>query len=373
MRFWGEESRRDLAALAADPVFGPRLEGTVHANLLPSWPMGRERRPGSAVTLLPGNEGIAQEVAGRVGKLVDTVGGGGMAGAEESVAELETLLDRPTVTALGGIADALGATSAAGALHRSLTAGLPEELAWPALESVYAEFAAEAEAEAEAETEVDGDGDGDGGGEGGPVQGVTGVAGVTCTWPVLTVFGGGRAVAVDPDGVRGSCRFTVPEDATMHAVHYVGGSFLVSWTVKPNPYFCDTACWADRPEEPFTPDEQGGLVPFGGKLDGAYGFQFETADGGGRHGGLRALRPGGTEGIDSNELQIGDGSRVWTNGVYQERPWEAVHPVTGEPEGGAEVPAFPAAPRAPTRRRNRPGRTWPSLRRPSTSRRSPPV
>jgi hypothetical protein len=32
MRFWGERSRRDLAALAADPVFGPRLEGTVHAG-----------------------------------------------------------------------------------------------------------------------------------------------------------------------------------------------------------------------------------------------------------------------------------------------------------------------------------------------------
>ncbi|WP_234315142.1 hypothetical protein [Streptomyces globisporus] len=326
MRFWGERSRRDLAALAADPVFGPRLEGTVHANLLPGRPMARGRRPGSAVTLLPGNEGIAHEVAGRVGRLVDTVGGGGMAGAEESVAELETLLDRPTVTALGGVADALGATSAAGALHRSLTAGLPEELAWPALESVYAEFAAEQP-----------------GGEAG-VGPVPGVAGVTCTWPVLTVFGADRAVAVAPDGVRGSCRFTVPEEATMHAVHHVGGSFLVSWTVKPDPYFCDTAYWADRPEAPFTPDEQGGLVPFGGKLDGAYGFQFETADGGGRHGGLRALRPGGTEGIDGNELQLGDGSRIWTNGVYGRRPWELVEPVTGEPRGGADVPDFPGRP-----------------------------
>ncbi|MGW8763396.1 hypothetical protein ACWGN5_12945 [Streptomyces sp. NPDC055815] len=327
MRFWGEKSKRDLAALAADPVFGPRLEGTVHTNLLPNWHRSRGRQPGSAVTLLPGNEGIAQEVAGRVGKLVDTVGGGGMAGAEESVAELETLLDRPTVTALGGIADALGATSAAGALRRSLTAGLPEELAWPALESVYVEFEAEAEADA-----ADG------------VGALPGVAGVTCTWPVLTVFGADRAVAVDPDGVRASCRFTVPDDATMYAVHYVGGSFLVSWSVKPDPYFCDTACWADRPEEPFTPDEQGGLVPYGGKLDGAYGFQFETADGGGRHGGLHALRPGGREGIDSNELQLGDGSRVWTNGVYRRRAWEAVDPVTGEPTGGVEVPDFPGRP-----------------------------
>ncbi|MEV4429906.1 hypothetical protein AB0K23_31995 [Streptomyces sp. NPDC049602] len=353
MRFWGEQSRRDLGALAADPVFGPRLEGTVHADLLPSWPMGSRRQPGSAVTLLPGNEGIAHEVAGRVGKLVDTVGGGGMAGAEESVAELETLLDRPTVAALGGIGDALGATSAAGALRRSLAAGLPEELAWPALEPVYAEFAAEAEAEAEAEAGAEGEADPGAESEGddeagetadGIVSGMPGVVGVTSTWPVLTVFGADRAVAVAPDGVRASCRFTVPEDTTMHAVHYVGGSFHVSWTVKPDPHLCDTAHWADRPDEPFTPDDQGGLVPFGGALDGAYGFQFETADGGGRHGGRRALRPGGTEGIDGYELQLGDGSRIWTDGVYDGRPWEAVDPVTGEPVGGAELPDFPGRP-----------------------------
>ncbi|MET9961363.1 hypothetical protein ABZ128_20305 [Streptomyces sp. NPDC006326] len=326
MRFWGERSRRDLAALAADPVFGPRLEGTVHAGLLPGWAPSRRRRAGSAVTLLPGNEGIAREVAGRVGKLVDTVAGGGMAGAEEAVAELDTLLDRPTVTALGGIADALAEAGAAGALRRSLAAGLPEELAWPALESVYAEFAADAAPEEAADAVL------------------PGVAGVTATWPVLTVFGRDRAVAVAPDGVRGSCRFTVPDGATMFAVHYVGGSFLVSWTLAPRPYHCDTAVWADRPEEPFTPDEPGGLVPFGGSLDGAYGFQFETADGGGRHGGRRVLRPGGREGIDRDELQLGDGSRIWTNAVFGRRPWEVVDPVTGEPRGEVALPGFPGRP-----------------------------
>ncbi|MDV9193660.1 hypothetical protein R6L23_36560, partial [Streptomyces sp. SR27] len=214
---------------------------------------------------------------------------------------------------------------------RSLAAGLPEELAWPALESVYSEFAADA---ARADS-VDGSADGVG------AAALPGVAGVTSTWPVLTVFGRDRAVAVAPDGARGSCAFTVPEAATMFAVHYVGGSFLVSWALKENPYYCDTAVWADRPEEPFTPDEVGGLVPFGGKLDGAYGFQFETADGGGRHGGLRALRPGGTGGIDRYELQVGDGSRIWTNGVYEKSPWRAVDAVSGEPRDGTDRPEFP--------------------------------
>ncbi|MEV6246121.1 hypothetical protein AB0M38_07940 [Streptomyces sp. NPDC051742] len=386
MRFWGERSRRDLAALAADPVFGPRLEGTVHAGLTPRGFRQRSRRAGSAVTLLPGNEGIAQEVAARVGRLVDTVGGGGMAGAEEAVAELETLLDRPTVTALGGVGDALAEVSAAGALRRSLTAGLPEELAWPALESVYEEFAAaflreategalaggpvtdDAPAEDPGAAEAPGGGSEPGSAAGaagvagaaGPsgvseaagvagligVAGLPGVIGVTSTWPVLTVFGRDRAVAVAPDGVRGSCRFTVPEDATMVAVHYVGGSFLVSWSLKPSPYYCDTAIWADRPGAPFTPDDWGGLVPFGGSLDGAYGFQFETADGSGRHGGFRVTRPGGTEGIDRDELQLGDGTRIWTNAVYRRKPWEVVDPVTGERLGATPLPDFPG--RAPS-------------------------
>ncbi|MFH9725693.1 hypothetical protein ACH4M4_22415 [Streptomyces sp. NPDC017254] len=361
MRFWGERSRRDLAALAADPVFGPRLEGTVHAGMTPNWYGAPRRRAGSAVTLLPGNEGIAQEVAGRVGKLVDTVGGGGMAGAEEAVAELETLLDRPTVTALGGVGDALADSSAAGALRRSLAAGLPEELAWPALEAVYEEFAADAvraaagdgtapdrtaTADATATTgapeKTAGTDEAEAAGVADPVGavGLPGVAGVTSTWPVLTVFGRDRAVAVAPDGVRGSCRFTVPEDATMFAVHYAGGSFLVSWSLKPNPYYCDTAFWAERPDEVFTPEEHGGLVPFGGSLDGAYGFQFETADGGGRHGGLRVMRPGDTQGIDREELQLGDGSRIWTNAVYGQG-WQAVDPVTGTRTGATPLPDFP--------------------------------
>lgn len=370
MRFWGEKSRRDLAALAADPVFGPRLEGTVHAGMMPNWYGAPGRKAGSAVTLLPGNEGIAQEVAGRVGKLVETVGGGGMAGAEEAVAELETLLDRPTVTALGGIGDALADASAGGALRRSLAAGLPEELAWPALEAVYEDFATDVARAAAGDGTAGHGAAGDGtarradtgttatvttvedgteaAGPAAPVgaAGLPGVAGVTSTWPVLTVFGRDRAVAVAPDGVRGSCGFTVPEDATMFAVHYVGGSFLVSWTLKPNPYHCDTAFWADRPDEVFTPEDDGGLVPFGGSLDGAYGFQFESADGGGRHAGLRVTRPGDTEGIDREELQLGDGSRIWTNAVYG-RGWEAVDRVTGVRTGAAPLPDFPGRAASP--------------------------
>ncbi|MEV7028372.1 hypothetical protein AB0O00_40435, partial [Kitasatospora sp. NPDC093558] len=194
-------------------------------------------------------------------------------------------------------------------------------------------------------------------------SGPAGIEGITCTWPVLTVFNRERAVAVDPDGIRATCRFTVPDDATLFAAHYAGGSFLISWTCEPSPYYCDTAVWADRPDTPFTPTRLKGLVPYGGSLDGAYGFQFETADGTGRHGGLRVLRPGDTHGIDGDELQLGDGTTIWTNAVFGDRPWRPADPVTGEPVTAGPVTADPVTgrpvtgePQAPAPQPDFPGR-----------------
>ncbi|GAA4894268.1 hypothetical protein ACFPM3_07630 [Streptomyces coeruleoprunus] len=301
LEFWGARSRRDLKSLAADPVFGPRLEGTVHAGL---------RGGGTAITRLPENAGIAAEVHSRIEGLLGTLRGGGVAAADEAVDELASLLDRPTTTALDGIEEALAGLDLTGPLARALRAGLPEELGWAALEEVLAGF------------EPDG------------------VRGVTCTWPVLTVYGRDRAVAVDHAGVRASCAFRVPEDATMHVVHFAGGRFLVSWTAEEQNTSGHHAFWTDRPEEVFRPERQIGLRPFDGLIDGGFGFQFESADGGGRHDGGRVLRPGDRDGIDNHELQMSDGVRFWSNDVYGD-DWRRVDPVTGERAGGRELPELP--------------------------------
>ncbi|KUH40531.1 MULTISPECIES: hypothetical protein [Streptomyces] len=300
LEFWGERSRRDLRALAADPVFGRRLEGTVHAGL---------RGGGTAITRLPENAGIAAEVHARVEALLAEARGGGVAAADEAVDELAALLDRPTATALEGVEEALAAVDLVGPLGRALRAGLPEELGWPALEEAVTEF------------------------------GPGGVRGVTSTWPVLTVYGADRAVAVDHGGRRGACAFRVPEGATLHVVHFVGGSFLVSWTDEERGSYGTRAFWADRPQDVFTPERWGGLRPFDGIIDGAFGFQFATPDGGGRHDGSRVLRPGGREGVDCRELQMSDGTRFWSARVYGD-DWERVDPVTGERGGKRELPAF---------------------------------
>ncbi|MFI1280996.1 hypothetical protein ACH4U5_09585 [Streptomyces sp. NPDC020858] len=302
LSFWGDHSRRDLKALAADPVFGPRLEGTVHAGL---------RGGGTAITRLPENPGIAAEVQARVESLLGALARGGLAAADEAVEELAGLLDRPTATALDGIDEALAALDPAGPLARALRAGLPEELGWPALEEALGVLAPED------------------------------VAGVTCTWPVLTVYGRSKAVAVAPGSVRASIGFALPGDAVHHVVHYVGGQFLVSWSTDPDDAFGRRAFWSDRPEEVFVPAESYGLRPYGGSIQGGLGYQFETRDGGGRHDGERVLRPGGREGIDHHEFQMSDGTRVWSSRVFAGRKgWARVDPATGERAADHTLPAF---------------------------------
>ncbi|MFJ3882682.1 hypothetical protein ACIPW5_35200 [Streptomyces sp. NPDC090077] len=304
--FWGARSRRDLKALAADPVFGPRLEGTVHAGL---------RGGGTAIGRLPHNAGIAAEVHGRIEGLLAALRGGGLAAADEAVDELGTLLDRPTARALDGIDGALAEPDLTGPLGRALRAGLPEEYGWPALE--------------EAVT-----------GLGGPDA----VTGVTCTWPLLTVYGPDRAVTVDHAGPRASCTFRLPDEATAHTVHHVGGAFLIGFGTTPKASFCDRAFWADHPEDVFEPEQQLGMRRYGGRGD--LGYHFATPDGGGRHEGGSVLRPGGREGIGSYDSQMSDGRRYWSSGGVGPRTGQTltrVHPETGAVLADPTPPEFHAS------------------------------
>ncbi|MFI9244652.1 hypothetical protein ACIGXF_19125 [Streptomyces sp. NPDC053086] len=300
LSFWDDRSRRDLKALAAHPVFGRRLEGTVHEGL---------RGAGTAITRLPANAGIAAEVHTRVEGLLGELRGGGLAAADEAVTELAGLLDRPTAVALDGIEEALAALDLTGPLARALRAGLPEELGWPALETALARFD--------------------------PADTLR----VTCTWPVLTVFGADRALAVDPTGTRATCAFRVPHEATEHAVHYVGGQFLVSWHTGDRYSPAAGAFWADRPQDVFTPEDVLGLHPYGGLIQGGFGYQFETPDRGGRFDGERVLRPGGREGIGDHEFQMSDGRRFFAAMVFHTHGnWTAYDPATGDRT--ADLPDF---------------------------------
>ncbi|MEU9254631.1 hypothetical protein AB0D66_22615 [Streptomyces sp. NPDC048270] len=302
LHFWGARSRRDLKALAADPVFGPRLEGTVHAGL---------RGAGTAITRLPANPGIAAEVHTRIESLAGALAGGGLAAADEAVGELRDLLDRPTATALDGIEEVLAALDLTGPLARTLRAGLPEELGWPALDAALAGFA--------------------------PGE----LAGVTCTWPVLTLYGRGHAVAVDPSGVRAAHGLRLPEESAHHTVHFAGGQFLVGWTTDPESPFATHAHWTGSPDEVFRPEHARGLRPYLNSIQGGLGYQFESADGRGRHDGEGVLRPGGREGIRHHDQQMGDGAGIWSSEVFASGDdWARVDPVTGVRAAGPTLPEW---------------------------------
>ncbi|MFG2513043.1 hypothetical protein [Streptomyces sp. NPDC048584] len=304
LEFWGEASRRDLRALAADPVFGPRLEGTVHDGPRPGG--------GTAISRLPDTPEIAAEVRARIDKLLDALRGGGLAAADEAVDELRELLDRPTAIALDGIEEALDALDLTGPLARALRAGLPEELGWPALDRALTEFR--------------------------PDETVH----VTCTWPVLTVYGDTRAVAVDHAGQVDAYTLRLPDGAGPHSVHWVGGQFLVAWEGKGDD--AGGAYWSGSPSDTLGPQYFYGLRPYGGSIQGGLGYQFRTPDGGGRFDGERVLRPGQEPGTHGRDYQMYDGRDFWSADVFAERRggWERLDPVTGEPTGDRTLPAFHA-------------------------------
>ncbi|OLT12854.1 hypothetical protein BJF79_21415 [Actinomadura sp. CNU-125] len=296
LRLWGDRSRRDLRALAADPVFGKRLEGTVHADLL----------HGTAISRVgPGVESAVHE---RLAPLLERAAGAPLGDAAQAVAELDGHLDPPTIAALDGIDGALAGLDLAAPLARTLRAGVHAELHWPALDEAVAELGED-------------------------------VRGVTSTWPVLTVYGRERAIAVDHRGRRGACGFALPEDVRVHSVHYVGGDFLVGWSTRRDTV-ADEACWASDPAAVFAPDDVSGMESCRGRMNAALGFQFETADGG-RYDGVRVLYPGDRDGV-AEGAQLTDGTRVWTlaEPAHLGR-WTVFDPATGERSvPGAALPHF---------------------------------
>lgn len=267
MHFWGADSRRDLIALAADPKLGPRLEGVVHAD---------RQTTGSAIVRLPDNPGIERAVFARIAGVIDRVASGGLLDAELAIAELDELLDLPTMQALDGIEEALAVLDGVGPLVRTLRAGIPGEFRWPAWEAA--------------------------------IRHLGSAQGVTATWPMLTLYNRTRAVVIDPHAMVAETEFTIPAGKHLGAVFFVGGDFLVGYGDTTTSY-AKHAFWTSAPDEHFSVTDWLGLRACRNIYDGGLGYQFATADG--RHDGRRVLRPGERHGIADLHCQVSDGERVW--------------------------------------------------------------
>ncbi|KAF0845404.1 hypothetical protein FNL39_1075 [Nocardia caishijiensis] len=298
MRFWGKDSRRDLIALAADPVLGPRLESTVHAD---------SRTTSSAIVRLPDNPGIERSVFARIVALVERVASGGLLDAERALAELDELLDLPTVQALDGIEEALAVLDGVGPLLRTLRAGVPSELHWPAWEAAIGDLGS--------------------------------ARGVTATWPMLTLYNRKRAVVIGPHTTVAETELTIPAGTHLRVVFYAGGDFLVGYSDTKVSY-PKRAFWTSALHEEFEPTDWYGMTACRSREYDGLGYHFATHDG--RHDGRRILRSGDRHGVAGHLCQMSDGERVWRFEGQQTRldSWAEVDPISGVPTETSSLPAF---------------------------------
>ena len=224
--------------------------------------------------------------------------------AEQALHRLDQSLTHFVMDTLSGIPESLEGLDLAEPLARTLRFGIPKEYTWPAFE--------------EAVIEV------------GTRPG--GVLGMTSTWPVLTVYGRDTAVAVDHRGRRCSGTFDLPEVAAKHAVHYVGGDFLVSWVHRDDAHRHGSerarAFWCSVPDDVFDAGTDPGLFYSGAAHRYDLGLTLQSPDGG-RYDSGRVLRPGDRTGIGYAADHATDGTRVWGDGDRWFHGATELDPVTG--------------------------------------------
>ncbi|MFF3171978.1 hypothetical protein ACFVQ0_05110 [Streptomyces sp. NPDC057900] len=201
-------------------------------------------------------------------------------------------------------------------LAATLRTGVLDELGWPALDTAYAELAAESAGVHRRGRRSEG-------------------VGVTGAWPALILNTLERAVVVGPEGVLLTHTLRLP--ATVDhwrslAFRYVDGELLVIWWEdgKPRGY------WSHRPAEPFTVG--GEQIPrWGGS--GPSDEVCLPLPGGGRATGGKALHAGDTS-LPPQRAVISDGTGHWREGHQgTQRVWLEYDPATGT-HGRASLPAF---------------------------------
>ncbi|MFJ4623696.1 hypothetical protein [Streptomyces sp. NPDC088812] len=296
--------RRDLTAIAADPRHRRLLYvsvGTLSGHRPePELLDGLAGQPVLADVLREWLDDAAEELTAAAGLPAART-------ALDRLRPFRTVAARVSPAAVAKVA----AHRAAPLLGRTLRAGIPDELGWPALE--------EALARLDAET----------------LRGRDDTLAVEEAWPALILSRRHKAIVVGPQEIllEHDLRLPAELDRWQRPVfRYTDGELLVMWRQGSKQF----GYWSARPSEVF---------PLGGEqLPHWYGSSDAgepsiPLPGGGRATGGRTLHAGDTV-VPPDRPVLGDGTSYWRQGREgRRRVWLEYDPATGT-HGRASLPAF---------------------------------
>ncbi|MFI1408618.1 hypothetical protein ACH4Y0_01570 [Streptomyces sp. NPDC020707] len=304
---WLRESQpggRDLAATAADARCRPLLHRAVGA-------LGGDRSVSAQSLQSLADHPVLHDVLREwLDDAAETFGAStGLPGARAAIQRLRPF--RPVAARVSPRAVArVAGHEIAPLLGRTLRAGIPDELGWPALDEALRLMDSETGRHRDDHLRL------------------------TEAWPALILSRGHKAVVVGPDEVLLDHDLRLPVELdrwTYPRFRYTDGELLVTWRQE-NKQF---GYWSARPSEVFT---------LGGEqLPHWYGSDADDPSiplsGGGRATGGRTLHAGDTV-LPADRPVIGDGTTCWRQGRQGvQQVWLEYDPATGT-HGRASLPAF---------------------------------
>ncbi|MFF3850308.1 hypothetical protein [Streptomyces sp. NPDC002328] len=304
---WLKETRpagRDLTALAADPRYRRLLYRSVGT-------LSGQRPDAELVRGLAGHPVLADVLREWLDDSADALSAArGLPAAREALDRLRPY--RAVAAAVSPAAVAkTAAHEAAPLLGRTLRAGIPDELGWPALDEALERLDSETRRDRDDSLHVEE------------------------AWPALILSRRHMAIVVGPREIllEHELRLPVELDRWQRPTfRYVDGELLVMWWQDRK----QRGYWSARPQEVFTVGGEQSPRWYGG---GDAGEPSLPLPGGGRATGGRTLHAGDTVVPPSRRL-LGDGTSLWREGRQGRRQvWLEYDPATGT-HGRASLPAF---------------------------------
>ncbi|MEU4693577.1 hypothetical protein [Actinoplanes sp. NPDC023714] len=313
---WADDDgpgRRDLAAIAADPRWRPVLRQGARDAI-------RRLRSGDSLTgpALPeqtlrhafGAAGVRDVLVELVTELAGRAGDGTLRSLDLHLTELAPLWSPHGMALAPEAFRRLGAIDMAAVLTRSLRAGLPEELAWPAYEEVTGRLKAVRIGE---------------------------------SWPELLVHDQHAAHVIAPDGTVTEHHFRYPAGGHPHApqrwsetaCRLVDGDLLVMWRGEEG----GAGYWSSRPSEIIAAEMRSEPVLWNAPAEPL------PVPGGGLTTGGRPVHPGDAHGPGTAHPLASDGRAFWRCEYVPGRngpghwQWREFDPRTGA-GGRVSVPSF---------------------------------